>query len=213
MPIFLNMLHNYNTKFKFNLIMDYALKKISSKKLKLLMLNFMFKFFKVFLIFSIILLNHSCGIYRPTDAREYPPDPELRVKKNLEEGRGLRLLGGDKKTGTNYEFASSNELWRATLDTIDFMPLTTANYSGGIIVTDWFSGNQNPNENLKITVRFLTNEIRSDALDLKIFYKNCDSSNRCTVDERKGALVDELKKEILKKATLYKQKTKDKKDN
>jgi len=207
------MLHNYNTKFKFNLIMDYALKKISSKKLKLLMLNFMFQFFKVFLIFSIIILNHSCGIYRPTDAREYPPDPELRVKKNLEEGRGLRLLGGDKKTGTNYEFASSNELWRATLDTIDFMPLTTANYSGGIIVTDWYSGNQNPNENLKITVRFLTNEIRSDALDLKIFYKNCDSSNRCTVDERKGALVDELKKEILKKATLYKQETKDKKDN
>jgi len=173
----------------------------------------MFQFFKVLLIFSIIFLNHSCGIYRPTDAREYPPDPELRVKKNLEEGRGLRLLGGDKKTGTNYEFASSNELWRATLDTIDFMPLTTANYSGGIIVTDWYSGNQNPNENLKITVRFLTNEIRSDALDLKIFYKNCDSSNRCTVDERKGALVDELKKEILKKATLYKQKTKDKKDN
>ena len=213
MLIFLNMLHNYNTKFKFNLIMDYALKKISSKKLKLLMLNFMFQFFKVFLIFSIILLNHSCGIYRPTDAREYPPDPELRVKKNLEEGRGLRILGGDKKSGTNYEFASSNELWRATLDTIDFMPLTTANYSGGIIVTDWYSGNQNPNENLKITVRFLTNEIRSDALDLKIFYKNCDSSNRCTVDERKGALVDELKKEILKKATLYKQETKDKKDN
>ena len=173
----------------------------------------MFQFFKVFLILSIILLNHSCGIYRPTDAREYPPDPELRVKKNLEEGRGLKIFGGDKKTGTNYEFASSNELWRATLDTIDFMPLTTANYSGGIIVTDWYSGNQNPNENLKITVRFLTNEIRSDALDLKIFYKNCDSSNRCTVDERKGALVDELKKEILKKATLYKQETKDKKDN
>jgi hypothetical protein len=213
MLIFLNMLHNYNTKFKFNFIMDYALKKISSKKLKLLMSNFMFQFFKVFLILSIILLNHSCGIYRPTDAREYPPDPELRVKKNLEDGRGLKIFGGDKKTGTNYEFASSNELWRATLDTIDFMPLTTANYSGGIIVTDWYSGNQNPNENLKITVRFLTNEIRSDALDLKIFYKNCDSSNRCTVDERKGALVDELKKEILKKATLYKQETKDKKDN
>jgi len=193
--------------------MDYALKKISSKKLKLLMSNFMFQFFKVFLILSIILLNHSCGIYRPTDARGYPPDPELRVKKNLEEGRGLKIFDGDKKTGTNYEFASSNELWRATLDTIDFMPLTTANYSGGIIVTDWYSGNQNPNENLKITVRFLTNEIRSDALDLKIFYKNCDSSNRCTVDERKGALVDELKKEILKKATLYKQETKDKKDN
>ena len=113
----------------------------------------------------------------------------------MEDGRGFRLFGGENSGSTNYEFASSNELWRATLDTIDFMPLTTANYSGGIIVTDWYSGNQNPNENLKI------------------FYKNCDSSNRCTVDERKGSLVNELKKEILKKATLYKQEIKDKKDN
>jgi hypothetical protein len=103
-------------------------------------------------------------------------------------------------------------LWRATLDTIDFMPLTTANYSGGIIVTDWYSGNENLNENIKITIRFLTNEIRSDALDLKIFYKNCDSSNQCTVTEKQGDLVTELKKEILKKATIYEQQAKSKKE-
>ena len=85
------------------------------------------------------------------------------------------------------------------------MPLTTANYSGGIIVTDWYSDNQNLNENIKITIRFLTNEIRSDALDLKIFYKNCDSSNQCKVTEKKGKLSKELKKQILKKATIYEQ--------
>ena len=77
---------------------------------------------------------NSCGIYRPVDAREYPPDPKLRVKKNLEEGRGFRLMGSDKKGGV-FDFASSNELWRASLDTIDFMPLVSANYSGGIIIT------------------------------------------------------------------------------
>ena len=170
------------------------------------------KLVKILLILKIILLLNSCGIYRPTDARKVSPDPEERVKKNLEEGRGFRLLDTDKKSGTNYEFASSNELWRATLDTIDFMPLTTANYSGGIIVTDWYSDNQNLNENLKITIRFLTNEIRSDALDLKIFYKNCDSLNRCTVTEKKGSLVAELKKEILKKATIYKEQAKVKKE-
>lgn len=171
--------------------------------------------FKILLLLQLIISLTSCGAlkYKKTDAREISTNPEERIKKNLEDGRGFRLFGDEKSGGTNYEFASSNELWRATLDTIDFMPLTTANYSGGIIVTDWYSGNQNPNENLKITVRFLTNEIRSDALDLKIFYKNCDSSNRCTVDERKGSLVNELKKEILKKATLYKQENKDKKDN
>src|SRR5210317_2208730 len=171
------------------------------------------KFIQLLFLLQLLIFLNSCGIYRKTDARKYPPNPKERVAKNMEEGKGFRIFDSNRSKGTNYEFSSSNELWRATLDTIDFMPLTTANYSGGIIVTDWYSGNQNPNENLKITVRFLTNEITSDALDLKIFYKNCDSSNRCTVDERKGVLVDELKKEILKKATLYKQEIKDKKDN
>ena len=161
---------------------------------------------------QIIISLNSCGIYRKTDAREFPPDPELRVKKNLDEGKGFRVFDNKRNKGTNYEFASSNELWRATLDTIDFMPLTTANYSGGIIVTDWYSDNQNLNENLKITIRFLTNEIRADALDLKIFYKNCDTSNRCKITEKEGNLVKELKKEILKKATIYQQQAKVKKD-
>tara|TARA_B100001093_G_scaffold495327_1_gene539705 strand:- start:158 stop:676 length:519 start_codon:yes stop_codon:yes gene_type:complete len=171
------------------------------------------QFIKLLLLVQIIISLNSCGIYRKTDAREFPPDPELRVKKNLDEGKGFRVFDNKRNKGTNYEFASSNELWRATLDTIDFMPLTTANYSGGIIVTDWYSDNQNLNENLKITIRFLTNEIRADALDLKIFYKNCDTSNRCKITEKEGNLVKELKKEILKKATIYKQQAKNKKDN
>ena len=170
---------------------------------------------KILLLLQLIVSLNSCGplAYKKTDARVISPDPAERVKKNLEEGRGLRLLGGEKNSGTNYEFASSNELWRATLDTIDFMPLTTANYSGGIIVTDWYSDNQNLKENLKITVRFLSNEIRADALDLKIFYRNCNSSNQCKVTEKEGNLVKELKKEILKKATIYQQQAKSKKDN
>jgi len=166
------------------------------------------RYIKLLLLFQLIISLNSCGIYRPTDAREVSPNPEERVKKNLEEGKGFKLFDSERRSGTTYEFASSNELWRATLDTIDFMPLTTANYSGGIIVTDWYSDNQNLDENLKITVRFLTNEIRSDALDLKIFYRNCDSSNRCTVTEKEGSLVTELKKEILKKAIIYKEQAK-----
>jgi len=163
----------------------------------------------LFLILLTISLN-SCGIYRPVDAREFPPDPKKRVEKNLEEGRGIRLFDSNRQSTANYEFASSNELWRATLDIIDFMPLTTANYSGGIIVTDWYSDDQNLNESLKITVRFLTNEIRSDALDLKIFYKNCDKNNKCSIVENSGNLSAELKKQILKKATTYKEQAKKK---
>ncbi len=124
---------------------------------------------------SFLLLN-SCGIYRPVSAKDYPPDPKLRVKKNIEEGRGFRLMGGKKRGGT-FDFASSNELWRAALDTIDFMPLASANYSGGIIITDWYSDQTSSNESLKISIRFLTNEIRSDALDVKIFKKDCNANN------------------------------------
>ena len=164
---------------------------------------------------QLIISLNSCGplANKKTGARKVEWDPDKRVAKNIAEGKGLRIFDS-KRLGktTTYEFASSNELWRATLDTIDFMPLTTANYSGGIIVTDWYSDNQNLNENIKITIRFLTNEIRSDALDLKIFYRNCDSSNKCKIIEKDGNLSKELKKEILKKAVIYQQQAKIKKD-
>ncbi len=154
------------------------------------------------LLLSLFYLLNSCGIYRPVSAKDYPPEPEKRVAKNIEEGRGFRLMGGDKKGGT-FDFASSNELWRASLDTIDFMPLASANYSGGIIITDWYSDDNNTNESIKITIRFLTNEIRSDALDIKIFKKDCNSNQNCSMYEERGDINLEIKKSILKKAALY----------
>ena len=166
------------------------------------------KFLKFFLLifFTLTLLNSCKG----GDARKNPPDPRERVKKNLEEGKGFRLnsvkLGG--ASGGNFEFASSNELWKASLDTIDFMPLLSANYSGGIIITDWYS--ENEKEYIKITIRFLSNEVRSDAVDVKVFYKICEDIIKCKVYQNKDDLEKELKKEILKKAALYKKQTKDK---
>ena len=158
--------------------------------------------------FLAFLLN-SCGM--GADARKYPPQPELRVKKNLEEGRGFRLMDQAKVGGTrNFEFASSNELWRASLDTIDFIPLASVNYSGGIIVTDWYANNQETNETIKISIRFLTNEIRSDALDIKVFKKICDINNKCVISDYSGELIKELKKKILKTAKTYEVQTKDK---
>ena len=165
-------------------------------------------FFKKIIIFlSLILFTSSCFKSLPGgDALKNPPDPKKRVAKNLEEGKGFRLSDTMKKgvRGTNYEFASSNELWRASLDVIDFMPLTSANYSGGILITDWYTDSENPNESIKIIIRFLTNEVRSDALSIKIFYKSCNSDNNCTVTEKESSLKNEIRKEILKKATLYK---------
>ena len=164
-----------------------------------------------FLTFGALFLS-SCAPFNSVDAKKYPPNPELRVKKNMEEGRGFRLMDMvDKSKGTNYEFASSHELWRASLDAIDFMPLVSVNYSGGLIITDWYSGGQNSNENIKISIRFLTNEIRSDALDIKIFKKNCTEINKCTITlQDNSEITKELKKKILKTAKIYEVQKKDK---
>ena len=147
-----------------------------------------------------------------SDARKFPADPKLRVKKNLEEGRGFKLnnaFSGPK--GGVFDFASSNELWRASLDTIDFMPLLSVNYSGGIIVTDWYSSEESlSGESIKISIRFLTNEVRADALDIKIFNRKCNNVSNCVINQVNDELAPELKKQILKKATLYKQEAKEK---
>ena len=170
------------------------------------------KIYTIFIVISLIFFLNACNGKLPgADARKYPPNPKERVKKNIEEGRGFRLMDNiNKDRGGSFEFASSNELWRATLDTIDFMPLASVNYSGGIIITDWYSDDQNSNESIKISIRFLTSEIRSDAIDLKIFYKICNELNNCSITEKSGELETELKKEILKKAATYEKENKDK---
>ena len=122
----------------------------------------------------------SCGPLKPkyTDLRKIPGDPKLKREKNIREGRGFRAMGMLEKKGSgNFQFASSNEMWRATLDLLDFTPLSNVDYSGGIIITDWFSesSDQDP---LKITVRFLSNEIRADGLQVIIYKKICKKNDK-----------------------------------
>ena len=188
--------------------MMYKQKNMSSKK-------HLFKIFKIIGFVTLFgFLQYGCNGKLPgADARKFPADPKLRVKKNLEEGRGFRLNDTFKQgsKGGVFEFASSNELWRASLDVVDFMPLASVNYSGGIIITDWYSNEQSQNESIKITIRFLTNEIRSDALNIKVFTRKCkESLINCKYIESNKSLVAELKKEILKRATKFKLEDKEK---
>ena len=173
----------------------------------------------ILILFSILILlsQSACNALKPkkVSAKDFPPDPRKRVEKNMNEGRGFRLFE-DSKKGTNYEFASANPLWRATLDTLDFMPLASANYSGGIVITDWYSENNSPNESVKISVRFLTNEIRSDALDINVYLKKCsNNSSNCSISKNNNDLVADLNLSILKRATKYQKEIidKNKKEN
>ena len=162
-----------------------------------------FKKLYVFFLFCTLILTQSCGgFFKMTDAREVSPNPNERVKKNMEEGRGLRIGAGKK--GGEFQFASSNPLWRASLDILDFAPLLNANYSGGIIITDWIStDDENSNEFYKITVKFLSNEIRPDGIDIALHQKNCNSNNICKISKIQSSLSDDLALEILKRAARY----------
>jgi hypothetical protein len=167
------------------------------------------KYFIITIIISItsIFFLNSCGIYKPTDARKVSPNASDRVKKNLEEGKGFRLSAfGKGQNNTNFEFASSNPIWRASLDVLEFAPLINANYSGGIIITDWITSNDSiSNEAYKITIKFLTNEIRSDALRITLHERKCNKNNQCKISEiENNEIKTELSKKILNIASLYK---------
>ena len=159
--------------------------------------------FSLVTIFSLIFLN-SCNWYKRSDIKDNPVNVDERVKKNIQEGRGIRFGRGATRGG-DFDFASSNPLWRGAIDVMNFVPLTNASYSGGIIITEWFSSENNSENNreLKITIQFMTNEIRADAIKVLVFEKSCNQINNCKTKKIKSKLEGELKLAILKKAALF----------
>ena len=163
---------------------------------------------KIFLVLTLLFifsfLNSCAGIWDPADARKVSSNSKERVKKNLEEGKGMslgKMMGGSG--ATNYQFASSNPMWRATLEILDFLPLANVDYSGGIITTDWYNEGTSLDESIKITVRFLTNEIRSDGLKIIVHKKRCTAQQNCKITKISSTLEHELQVAILKKAIIY----------
>ena len=161
---------------------------------------------KIGLIFLIFLMVNQCGIYKKTDARKVSPNAKERVKKNLAEGKKIKFGQLGKGGSGTFEFATSNEMWRATVDILDFMPFANVDYGGGVIITDWYNeGNQN--DSIKIMVQFLSNEIRADGLKVIVYDRKCNSTNslNCltSVDD-KNSIGQELKLAILKKAAEMK---------
>ena len=157
------------------------------------------KFLPLFVLLSLFL--SSCGIYKRSDVKDNPVNVGERVQKNIEEGRGVRFGNlGSASSGGTFDFASSNEMWRASIEILDFVSFTNASYSGGIIITDWFSNNKDKKE-IKITVRFLSNEIRAEGIEVIIHERICEQNNiNCKISKKKSKLETEIKIAILKKA-------------
>ena len=164
---------------------------------------------KILLILFLSLTFTSCKNGKELDPNR-PLTGEEKRRKNIEEGGGAlgNLL---KRGGTNYEFSTSNPMWRASLETLDFLPLTTVDYSGGIIITDWYS-EDGKDESIKLTIRFLSNEIRSDSLKIIIHKKVCQNKTNCqTIISDNDVIKNELRSTILREAALLEKSDKEKK--
>ena len=156
------------------------------------------------IIFISLFFLTSCKALKAkwVDTRKVPVNAKERALKNIEEGKGVSL-GGITRGKTQYEFSTSNPMWRASLEILDFLPLATVDYSGGVIITDWYNDNAT-NDSIKITLRFLSNEIRSDSLKVIIHKKKCSANQNCRVDKIKSQIEEELLASILKSAALIK---------
>jgi len=170
----------------------------------------MSKILKITIIFLVLSLLSSCGIYKPVDSRKIPVQGKDRALKNIEEGRGISLKNL-RNNKTNYEFSSSNPMWRATLEILDFLPLSTVDYSGGVIISDWYGDQSNQNDSIKISVRFLSNEVQSNSLNIIVHRRSCSTPTKCNVKKIKSKIEEELKISILRKAALLEKKNKEKK--
>ncbi len=170
-----------------------------SQKLKLTL-------FKISIILFLCSTLGSCGPlkYEPVDVKDSPINDADMRKRNIEEGRGFTIPVGKNAGSGNFSFGNSNELWRATLDILDFTPLSNVDYGGGIIITDWYSSENNINESIKISIQFLSDEIRADGLLVKIYQKDCVSQSNCAVELIETDLNQEIKLAILKKAAQIK---------
>ena len=176
----------------------------------------MSKFLRIFIIILISSSITSCGnFFKKVDQRERPTTAEERRRQAVDEGRGIGIGSLTKRRSTTYEFSTSNPLWRASLETLDFLPLNTVDYSGGTIITDWYSDNADSNrESLKITIRFLSNEIRSNSLKIIVHKKNCDNNNNCKTSllPTSSKINEELRAVILKRASIFEKESKNKKN-
>ena len=169
---------------------------------------------KKILIFVIIsLFLSSCKAFKPekVDTRKVPTNAQDRARQNVNEGQGISLKDIVGGRGTNFEFSTSNPMWRASLEILDFLPLSTVDYSGGMIITDWYS-EDSANEAIKITVRFLANEVRTESLKVRVHKKTCTSDQNCKIILLKqNKISEELLTSIIRKAAeLEKQSSKKK---
>jgi hypothetical protein len=156
-------------------------------------------------LFFLIFLLTSCSKTDTVSNEKIvlDPDQSKRAREAADKGGGIFGTIGkniEKKGQGNVSFGTSNVLWRATLKTLDFLPLINADYSGGIIIYDWYSEASNSNEQIKVTVKFLSDELRSDSVEISSHKKICDQNQKCFTKKIDDKFSTNIKENIILEA-------------
>jgi len=156
-------------------------------------------YFNIIFFLLIFIGCFSCTKTDPATGEKIliEPSPDKRAREAADKGSGIFGDLGKSKTSNTFDFATSNPLWRATLKSLDFLPLVNADYSGGVIIYDWYSENLNSKEQIKISIRFLSNELRSDSIQIISHKKICDENNKCSISKLNENFSNEIKETIL----------------
>jgi hypothetical protein len=161
-----------------------------------------YNYIKYLYLLPILALLFSCSKNENQSQEIFEPNVDKRARAAVE--GGITVFGNKSSGSTTYEFASSNVLWRATLKSLDFLPLINADYSGGVIIYDWYSQSNNPKEQIKVSVQFLNNELRSDSIKITAHKKICETIERCSNSTLDQNFANSIRDSIITSARTLK---------
>lgn len=154
---------------------------------------------KLGVVFAVVLGVAACG-GNDNQGSSYRTSPDFRSEAAPESGLGITLFGNSDSQGTEGAVAVNAFLWRASLDTIAFMPLASADPFGGVIITDWYAPPETPGERFKVNVYILGRSLRADGLKVSVFRQTEGAGGRWT-DAAVGADVPgEFEEAVLTRA-------------
>jgi hypothetical protein len=163
------------------------------------------RLFNIF-IFSILLT--SCSLWGSKEKSANSNDEKISVKKKDWEPNVLKRVDQEKGGLTNIFGAErstvsqgDNVIWQASLDVLADIPLAQANYTGGVIITDWYNSS-NSNESIKISIFINSARLEVNSFDVKSFKKTCSAANNCQTVNLTPDFNQKIKDRVLEKARI-----------
>ena len=155
------------------------------------------------LIIFLFIFPISCA--KDKDAKDQvvkkkriEPNVDERMRAARDKGGGIFSSSRMNKNNT-FEFSTSNVLWRASLESLKSIPLSNVDYSGGVILTDWYSSDLTANESIKIKIQFNSNELSASSIEV-ISHKKVCKNYACTINQLNNSFNLKIKSTILEKA-------------